>query len=394
MEQFTYVKRGYDPEEVDKYITTLEQVVKSYKDKDNAIKNALISAQAAADNVLRGAQAQAESYKVQISEQLVDMRATLDRQRASLQKFQEGYTNVVKMCIQELQQFNMGEMFARLDEMDEAIADLQGLEALSGGKDNLLPHDTTKDSRGYGRDAMQDIAGPRGNLMRDSEPMRDFTREAPMRSDRRESMFDDDRDVMSQDMMQVPPEPMRDMGRGRVDAPPPYEPMRDTLRSREEPTPYEPMRDISRGRDEMPPPYEPIRDMGRDMRDPGRDMMRDPGLGRDMMRDAGRDFMPEPMRDPGRDMRSDAGRDIRRDMGRDMRSDTGRAAGRYSAMRDTAMDTMRMDTREPMREPMREREPMRDMREPMRDMGRQFMPEANPYGDDDQNLLPPVASLM
>ena len=385
MEQFTYVKRGYDPEEVDKYITTLEQVVKSYKDKDNAIKNALISAQAAADNVLRGAQSQAESYKVQISEQLVDIRATLDRQRASLQKFQEGYTNVVRMCIQELQQFNMGEMFARLDEMDEAIADLQGLEAMSGGKDNFLVHDTTKDSRGYGRETMQDLVAERSlPTMRDQEPMRerDYTRDTPvMREDRHDTMYDDDRDMlrgrdmmgagdrdmMRQDVMHTPPEPMREPSRGRDDIPS-FEPLRD--------------RDI-RGRDDMPA-YDT-------MRDAGRDMLRDPG--RDMMRDTGRDFMAEPVREPmrdmGRDMRNDAGRDIRRDMGRDMRSDTGREArrdsGRYGTMRDTPMDSMRMDNRDPMRD----RAPMR---EPMRD--RQYMPETDNYGNDDQNLLPPVASLM
>ena len=60
LEQFTYVKRGYDPEEVEKYITTLEQVIKSYKDKDNAIKNAIISAQVAADNVVKNARLQAD----------------------------------------------------------------------------------------------------------------------------------------------------------------------------------------------------------------------------------------------------------------------------------------------------------------------------------------------
>ena len=413
MEQFTYVKRGYDPEEVDKYITTLEQVVKSYKDKDNAIKNALISAQAAADNVLRGAQSQAEAYKVQISEQLVDMRATLDKQRASLQKFEEGYSNVVRMCIQELQQFNMGEMFARLDEMDEAIADLQGLEALSGGKDNFLPHDTSKDSRGYGRDAMPEASAGRSALpVHGHEAMRD--RAPIIRDDRRDMMYEDDRDVMrgrdtvssddrdmmrsrdmmgsddrdmprgrdtmvsddrdmmrSQDMMHAPHDAMRDYGHGR-DIAPMHEPMRDIRDSG---------RDMIRGRDEMPS-YEPMRDI----RDNSRDMLRD----------TGRDFTPEPTREPmrdirdsGRDMRNDAGRDVRRDMGRDMRSDTGRSSGRYGTMRDTAMDSMRMDNREPML-----REPMREPMQPMRDIGRSFMPETDDYGDNDQNLLPPVASLM
>ena len=489
MDQFTYVKRGYDPEEVDKYITTLEQVIKSYKDKDNAIKNAIISAQVAADNVVRNAQMHADAYKVQISEQLVEIRATLDRQRMSLQAFQEAYANMVRKCIQELEQSSMADLFTRLEEMETAISDLQGLEAMSGasaappaGRQEYLGHDTARDYareaekphdsrsalRDFGQEAPRERDYPRDN-MRDnmfegSRDIRDISRDEPrdtMRSREpinkpiHETLFDTERDPIppqrgespypqenirderrdisrgqSRDTQPSPYEPAqnpdrdlrslaRDMGRDAMQ-PSPYEPMhnldRDRGQSREagQPSPqspYEPMHNPDRdmrgptrdsGRDQVPPshyesmhspardimqppPHESMYNPDRDMRSPDREPIRDNGREamRDWdMRDTSRDFAPEPprdqMRDPVRDMRRD--RDPRRDAGRDVR-ETGR-----DVRRDPGRDMMRPPSRENMRP---------ESRDPARDPARPpYMPEADNYNENDQNLLPPVASLM
>jgi len=37
-DRFNYIKRGYDPEEADLYIETLERELKAYKEKDNSIR--------------------------------------------------------------------------------------------------------------------------------------------------------------------------------------------------------------------------------------------------------------------------------------------------------------------------------------------------------------------
>ena len=424
MDQFTYVKRGYDPEEVDKYITTLEQVIKSYKDKDNAIKNAIITSQVTADNVIRNAQMQADSYKVQIAEQLVDIRAAVDRQRMSLQAFQESYANMVRRLMQELEKCDMGDLFDRLDEMETAIADLQGTTAAAtpriGERDDYQSRDDREYGRGVGalletrrdfmpeqpRDTGREYARDTAPPMRERDMMRDDMRSGRdaarddirdvLRPSASDNIYEGDRDMLrpqSRDaVFTPPPEPMRDDRRdprrdpGRDMLAPAHEPMFDSERDMMR----EPARDMMRdqGRDYMPEPtYMP--EQPRDtMREPSRDMMREPS--RDMMRDPGRDFMQEPahdvMRDPGRDMRRDPGpgreaarrdlgRDIRRDSGRDVRRDTGR-----DMMREAPRDTMRMDPREPMRDTSRP----------------PFMPppDVNDFGDDDQNLLPPVASLM
>ena len=348
MEHFTFVKRGYDPEEVDKYITTLEQVIKSYKDKDNYIKNTMISAQMTADNVVKNAQAEAESYKIQIGEQLVGMRGTLDRQRASLQNFQRS--------------LDLSDMFARIDEMDAAIAALQGLE--TAGREGLKAAQAAQDvsQRGYARDPMPEAPPMRDPIMRDPMPEfreREYMREpAPPR--------EPSRDVMRQpgpyDQVQV-----HDMGRDMRGHDDPY---RDNMRGSQDM--MRPARDIA------PPPHEFMRDSGDMMgmqpnpreRDAMYGDMRDQS--QDMPRDTGRNYPQEPPREIIRDTRprSDFGHDIRRDAGRDMRGDTGRDARRddYS-VRDGSMG--RLDSREP------------------RDMNR-FYPPSDKFDDSELKLLPPV----
>ena len=132
MEQFTIVRRGYDPEEVDKYISTLEQVIKSYKDKDNAIKNAIISAQVAADNMVKNAKMQADEYKAQIVRELGKVGTEVDRQRVKLQAFSDIYTSLVKKYLTEPKDSDLRDLFARLDDVEKIINILKGDDSLLG----------------------------------------------------------------------------------------------------------------------------------------------------------------------------------------------------------------------------------------------------------------------
>jgi len=402
LDQFTYVKRGYDPEEVDKYISTLEQVIKSYKDKDNAIKNAIISAQVAADNVMRNAQMNADAYKAQIGEQLVEIRGTLDRQRMALQSFQEAYANMVRKSIQELEQSTtMTDLFSRLEEAERAISELEGLEAVSGPTAAPAAHmpPPVVDDRSW--DAQYDQSREARPAIRDFEQPREYGRETPPpRRDMRDVTREDIRDVMRPDRrepMQAPlHETLFDTDR---DIRPPsreYDPHRENVRSQSRDayapeTMHSPERDMrSHGRDAYAPePREMTRSQSRDnMYHPPQEPMhreipqdvlphgaqpqydtRDYGQQWD---NAGRDYMAD-----SRDMRRDVPREARRDMGRDSR-EMGRDV-----------------RREPNRDMIRTPPPMRqEPNQPMRDLNRPYMPDAHDYPDNEQNLLPPVASLM
>ena len=368
MEQFTFVKRGYDPEEVDKYITTLEQVIKSYKDKDNAIKNAIISAQVAADNVVKNAQAQADAYKLQIADQLEDMRNTLDLNRRRLKAFDEAYTSMVGRFMRELDMSDMAELVGKIEEMEVAIADLQGLEVVSGGKEEYLDQEQTSiGNRGRGEYRENLPAPAPGGFIENRPPMRDFDDPAPRDIvDPR----DLDRDFPREHAHYAPQEPdfrepvrERDMRPAARDMRLPAFQDRDVREFPELPPAHEqreirePAREMRPAREAMMPPPDQFREQPREL--PPRDREPQP---REMMRPPSHE-MREPAPAP-REMRREPSRDIRRDAPRDIR-----------------------------REPMA-RDIMRDNPPPMREQARNFMPEPDGYGDDESNLLPPVASLM
>ena len=118
---FTEVKRGYDPDEVDNYIASLDNVIKSYKEKDNAIKNAIISAQVAADNMIKNAKMQADEYKVQIGRELEKMRSDVERERVKIQEFYEVYANLVRKHLTKLDEKETSTLNDSLNEVDRLI---------------------------------------------------------------------------------------------------------------------------------------------------------------------------------------------------------------------------------------------------------------------------------
>jgi len=122
MSRFTQVKRGgYSPDEVDRYIATLEEVITGYKEKDNAIKNAIISAQVAADNVVKNARAQAEEYKTLITGELDKVGAEVERRRSQLRELQDQYSTLVRKHLTEVNDMEFSNLYAKLDDVTALV---------------------------------------------------------------------------------------------------------------------------------------------------------------------------------------------------------------------------------------------------------------------------------
>jgi len=121
LERYPLVKRGYDPEAVDNDIQTLENVIKSYKDKDNAIKNAIISAQVAADNMIKNAKMQADEYKAQIVRELDNVRREVARERLKVQEFQNTYESLILRHLTPIDKTEVSGINSRLNEIDRLI---------------------------------------------------------------------------------------------------------------------------------------------------------------------------------------------------------------------------------------------------------------------------------
>ncbi|MDR2903162.1 MAG: DivIVA domain-containing protein [Clostridiales bacterium] len=93
--KFNYVKRGYDPVEVDSYIETMETVIKSYKEKDASIKNAILNAQVAADGIILNAKYQSREIKESALRHVKEIKASVYLQKLMLKEFQEEYTGML-----------------------------------------------------------------------------------------------------------------------------------------------------------------------------------------------------------------------------------------------------------------------------------------------------------
>ena len=118
---FKEVKRGYAPNEVDDYITSLERMIASYKEKDDAIKNAIVSAQLAADNIIKNAKAQADEYRLQIGRELERMRSEIERGRVKIQEFYEMYANVIRKYFINLDNKAISDLNSCLNEIDRLV---------------------------------------------------------------------------------------------------------------------------------------------------------------------------------------------------------------------------------------------------------------------------------
>ncbi|MDR1559552.1 MAG: DivIVA domain-containing protein, partial [Clostridiales bacterium] len=121
-DRFNYVKKGYDPEQVDNYIETLEQVVKSYKDKDSAIKNAIISAQMAADNIVKNAHLQVAESRTQALSQIQSIIASISEQRNKVKEFQEEYITMVQKYLIDFSEVDMNRIYNKITELEQLIA--------------------------------------------------------------------------------------------------------------------------------------------------------------------------------------------------------------------------------------------------------------------------------
>ena len=124
MENFTLVKRGYNPQEVDEYIETLNQVIKSYKSKDNAIKNAIISAQVAADNILKNTHIEVAEYKAETLAQLRNVHDSVGIQREMLRSFQEQYNEMLHKYLHKFEDGDTNSIHEHLNELEKYLQEL------------------------------------------------------------------------------------------------------------------------------------------------------------------------------------------------------------------------------------------------------------------------------
>ena len=131
---FNIVKRGYDQDEVDNYIMTLEALIKSYKDKDDTIKNAIINAQISADNIIKNAEIEAERIKKRAIRLLSEIQTSIEGQKRIAREFQDDYNRLTTKYLQGISNAELEKVLDKITELEQYVSGMQKTHEIGGAR--------------------------------------------------------------------------------------------------------------------------------------------------------------------------------------------------------------------------------------------------------------------
>jgi len=120
-DKFIYVKKGYDPEAVDRYIDALEIELKNYRDKNTTINHAIVSAQQAADTIIKNAKNQGRAMRASTAKQLEDLTHALASKRQWVADFVNEYNAVVVKYLRATESDDFKIINEKIDGLDSFL---------------------------------------------------------------------------------------------------------------------------------------------------------------------------------------------------------------------------------------------------------------------------------
>ena len=140
--KFAYVKKGYDPIAVDSYIMALEVEVKTHRENDEIIRNAIVSAQQAADGIIQNAKNQGRHIREKTAKQLEDVAFSVSQQRRMLADFARDYGNIVTKYLKITEDVDFQAVNAKIDALENYLKGFsdeihEDLEAERRSVDNI-----------------------------------------------------------------------------------------------------------------------------------------------------------------------------------------------------------------------------------------------------------------
>jgi len=161
-EQFSIVKKGYDPAQVDWHLSTLNKELEEYRSKDAAISAAFLSAQIAADEIRQRAERAAEmimqnarGLSSRLNEKSADQVATIilsvRAHREQLKDFKNDYNALV------------GKYLTKIEDSDIAAAEMKAIE-LEGYLQKFLDTEFVPESRAMTESAVEALTPDEGEI--------------------------------------------------------------------------------------------------------------------------------------------------------------------------------------------------------------------------------------
>lgn len=126
--QFSTVKRGYNPEEVESYIADLENKIEEYKEKDSSITNAIVNAQVAADNIIKNAEIASNEIRELTISHLDSIYKSIEKQKEIVKDFQGQYYDLVSKYLKDIQTTDFLDIFASINELENYMVSLKKLD--------------------------------------------------------------------------------------------------------------------------------------------------------------------------------------------------------------------------------------------------------------------------
>jgi len=121
--RFNIVKKGYDPTEVEYHIASLEAQLKTYREKDAIINQAIISAQAAADSIVINAKNQGRTIREDIAKQLEDVSLSVTTTRLLMNNFISEYNTIVSKYLKVIDNDDFKSISEKVDSMEAYLKD-------------------------------------------------------------------------------------------------------------------------------------------------------------------------------------------------------------------------------------------------------------------------------
>ena len=131
MPQFNTMRHGYNIEEVNNYIATLESALAEYREKDAAITKAMISAQVAADNIVKNAHWEAKAIRQETVEHLDKVADSIEKQRRMISRFERDYNDLIAKYMFKIKESDFLEAKASVDVLEACLNALkEGVETI------------------------------------------------------------------------------------------------------------------------------------------------------------------------------------------------------------------------------------------------------------------------
>lgn len=120
-QNFSTVRKGYNPEEVEKYISELENIIDYYKERESAITKAVINAEVTAENIVDDARVKAQDIEREALNRLNDVKEKTIQTKEKLEVFQKKYNILIQDYLVTLRSEEMVDLFDQLDEITDFL---------------------------------------------------------------------------------------------------------------------------------------------------------------------------------------------------------------------------------------------------------------------------------